>query len=568
MQSPSRTNTRFLESMFFSINWLVPKVFSKIDHRSGYHQIKIRPCDIPKTAFSTRYSLYEFLVMSFGLTNAPAYFMYLMNSVFMTELNKFVVVFIDDILIYSKSEKDHANHLRVVLQRLQDHKLYAKFSKCEFWLKSVKFLGHTISKDGISVDPSKVQEVMDWKPPKSVHQIRSFLGLAGYYRRFIPDFSRIAKPMTELLKKGVKFVWSEVCEKAFHTLRQHLTSATVLAQPDNSKPFEVFCDASGTGLGCVLMQEGRVIAYASQALRPHELNYPTHDLELVAVVHALKIWRHYLMGNHCNIFTDHKSLKYIFTQSELNMRQRRWLELIKDYDLEVHYHPGKANVVADALSRKDHCNHLELEPVSEPLCEEMRRLNLEVVPQGIFYALTAKSNLYDRIVTAQRNDADIQTIRQKLVGGDPKYTCFQKDHQDVVWFGKRLVVPVDPEIKKIILDEAHKPKFPIHPGSTKMYQDLKQNFWWSNMKVDVAKYVAECDTCHRMKARHLKSAGVLQPLSIPMWKWDDISMDFIVGLSLTARKKESIWVIVDRLTKTAHFIAVHTTYSVQQYAEL
>jgi hypothetical protein len=305
------------------------KVFSKIDLCSGYHKIKIRPCDIPKTAFSTRYGLYEFLVMSFGLTNAPAYFMYLMNSVFMTELDKFVVVFIDDILIYSKNEKEHANHLRIVLQRLQDHKLYAKFSKCEFWLKSVKFLGHTISQDGISVDPSKVQEVMDWKPPKSVHQIRSFLGLLGNYRRFIPDYSRIAKPMTELLKKVVKFVWSEACEKAFHTLRQHLTSAPVLVQPDNSKPFEVFCDASGTGLGCVLMQEGQVIAYASRALRPHEINYPTHDLELAAVVHALKIWRHYLMGNRCNIFTDHKSLKYIFTQSELNMRQRRWLELIK-----------------------------------------------------------------------------------------------------------------------------------------------------------------------------------------------------------------------------------------------
>jgi hypothetical protein len=177
------------------------KVFSKINLRSGYHQIKIRPCDIPKTAFSTRYGLYEFLVMSFGLTNAPAYFMYLVNSMFMTELDKFVVVFIDDILIYSKSEEEHATHLRVVLQRLRDHKLYAKFSKCEFWVQSVKFLGHTISHDGISVDPSKVQEVMDWKPPKSVHQIRSFLGLAGYYRRFIPDFSRIAKPMTKLLKK-------------------------------------------------------------------------------------------------------------------------------------------------------------------------------------------------------------------------------------------------------------------------------------------------------------------------------------------------------------------------------
>jgi hypothetical protein len=319
-------------------------------------------------------------------------------------------------------------------------------------------------------------------------------------------------------------------------------------QPDNSKPFEVSCDASGTGLGCVLMKEGRVIAYASRALRPHEINYPTHDLELAAVVHALKILRHYLMGNHCNIFTDHKSLKYIFTQSELNMRQRRWLELIKYYDLEVHYHPGKANV-ADACSRKVHCNHIELEPVRDPLCEEMGRLNLEVVQQGNLYTLAAESNLYDRIVAAQRNDEDIQIIKQKLAEGDLKYTCFQKDREDVIWLGKRLVVPVDSTIKKIILEEAHMSKFSIHPGSTKMYQDLKLNFWWSNMKVDIVKYVAECDTCHQMKASHLKSAIVLQPLSIPTWKWDDISMDFIVGLPLTARRKDSIWVIMDRLTK-------------------
>jgi hypothetical protein len=246
------------------------KVFSKIDLRSEYHQIKIRSSDIPKTAFSTRYGLYEYVVMSFGLTNAPAYFIYLMNLVFMQELDKFVVVFIDDILIYSKNSEDHAKHLHIVLQRLRDRHLYAKFSKCEFWLDTIKFLGHTISSDGISVDPSKVQEVMDRKPPTSVHQIRSFLGLASYYRRFIPDFSRIAKPMTKRLKKGVKFSWDQKCEDAFHTLRAHLTTAPVLAQPNFSKPFDIYCDASGIGLGCVLMQDNRVIAYASRALRIHE----------------------------------------------------------------------------------------------------------------------------------------------------------------------------------------------------------------------------------------------------------------------------------------------------------
>jgi hypothetical protein len=194
------------------------KVFSKIDLRSGYHQIKIRPQDIPKTAFSTRYGLYEYLVMSFGLTNAPAYFMYLMNSVFMPELDRFVIMFIDDILVYSENEEDHAEYLRIVLTRLRDHQLYAKFSKCEFWLRTVPFLGHMLSDDGISIDPSKVQEVMDWKAPTTVHEVRSFLGLAGYYRRFIPDFSKIAKPMTSLLQKDHKFIWTEECEAAFYTL--------------------------------------------------------------------------------------------------------------------------------------------------------------------------------------------------------------------------------------------------------------------------------------------------------------------------------------------------------------
>jgi hypothetical protein len=219
--------------------------------------------------------------------------------------------------------------------------------------------------------------------------------LAGYYRQFIPDFYRIAKPMTQLLKKGVKFEWSQKCEDAFHALRQHLTTAPVLAQPDNTQSFYVYCDASGTGLGCVLMQDNRVIAYASRALRPHEQNYPTHDLELATIVHALKIWRHYLMGAHCNIYTNHKNLKYIFTQANLNMRQRRWLELIKDYDLEVHYHPGKANVVADALSRKAQCNCVTMDSKIATLCDELRKLNMEVVSPGTLDYISVEPTLQE-----------------------------------------------------------------------------------------------------------------------------------------------------------------------------
>jgi hypothetical protein len=267
--------------------------------------------------------LYEYLVMSFGHTNAPAHFMYLMNSVFMLELDKFVVVFIDNIWIYSKSEEEHAQHLQVILQWLRDHQLYAKFSKCAFWLREVLFLGHVISAEGITVDPSKVQEVLDWKSPKLVTQIRSFLGLVGYYHRFIPNFSKIAKPMTQLLEKEAKLKWSPQCEEAFLTLKKLLTTAPVLAQSDIEKSFDVYCDASGTGIGGVLMQDGRAIAYASRQLRCHEEYYPTHDLELLTIVHTLKVWRHYLLGNLVHIYTDHKSLKYLFTQPDLNMRQRR-----------------------------------------------------------------------------------------------------------------------------------------------------------------------------------------------------------------------------------------------------
>lgn len=314
--------------------------------------MRVKESDIPKTAFRTRYGHYEFLVMPFGLTNAPAAFMDLMNRVFYPFLDKFVVVFIDDILVYSKSREEHDAHLRTVFKTLLENQLYAKFSKCEFWLEEVAFLGHIISASGIKVDPKKIEAVLDWKPPKNPTEVRSFLGLAGYYRRFVKGFSIIATPMTKLLQKDVKFVWSEKCQESFDRLKVMLTEAPVLVQPEPGKEYTIFSDASLNGLGCVLMQDGKVVAYASRQLKPHERNYPTHDLELAAIVFALKIWRHYLYGEKCNIFTDHKSLKYLPSQKELNLRQRRWMEFIKDYDLVIDYHPGKANVVADALSRK------------------------------------------------------------------------------------------------------------------------------------------------------------------------------------------------------------------------
>ncbi|GKC57423.1 reverse transcriptase domain-containing protein [Tanacetum coccineum] len=305
-------------------------VYSKIDLRSGYHQLRVRGEDIPKTAFRTRYGHYEFQVMPFGLTNAPAVFMDLMNRVCKPYLDKFVIVFIDDILIYSRNKEEHANHLRIILELLKKEKLYAKFSKCDFWISIVQFLGHLIDSQGLHVDPAKIEAVKNWTSPTTPTEIRQFLGLAGYYQRFIKDFSKIAKSLTELTQKNKKYIWGEDQETAFQLLKQKLCEAPILALPEGNDDFVVYCDASHQGLGAVLMQREKVIAYASRQLKPNEENYTTHDLELGAVVFALKIWRHYLYGTKCTVFTDHKSLQHILDQKELNMRQRRWLELLAD----------------------------------------------------------------------------------------------------------------------------------------------------------------------------------------------------------------------------------------------
>ena len=543
-------------------------VFSKIDLRSGYHQLRIKDEDVPKTAFRSRYGHYEFIVMSFGLTNAPAVFMDLMNRVFREFLDTFVIVFIDDILIYSKTEAEHEEHLRMVLQTLRDNKLYAKFSKCEFWLKQVSFLGHVVSKAGVSVDPAKIEAVTGWTRPSTVSEVRSFLGLAGYYRRFVENFSRIATPLTQLTRKGAPFVWSKACEDSFQNLKQKLVTAPVLTVPDGSGSFVIYSDASKKGLGCVLMQQGKVVAYASRQLKSHEQNYPTHDLELAAVVFALKIWRHYLYGEKIQIFTDHKSLKYFFTQKELNMRQRRWLELVKDYDCEILYHPGKANVVADALSRKV-SHSAALITRQAPLHRDLERAEIAVSVGAVtmqLAQLTVQPTLRQRIIDAQSNDPYLVEKRGLAEAGQTAEFSLSSDGG--LLFERRLCVPSDSAVKTELLSEAHSSPFSMHPGSTKMYQDLKRVYWWRNMKREVAEFVSKCLVCQQVKAPRQKPAGLLQPLSIPEWKWENVSMDFITGLPRTLRGFTVIWVVVDRLTKSAHFVPGKSTYTASKWAQL
>jgi hypothetical protein len=469
-------------------------------------------------------------------------------------------------LIYSQSEEEHTDHLRMVLQKLREHQLYAKLSKCEFWIDEVLFLGHIINKVGLAVDPKKVADILNWKAPTDARGIKSFIGMDGYYRRFIEGFSKIAKPMTALLGNKVEFKWTQKCQEAFEALKEKLTIAPVLVLPDVHKPFSVYCDACYTGLGCVLMQEGRVVAYSSRQLKVHEKNYPIHDLELAAVVQALKTWRHYLYGQKCDVYTDHKSLKYIFTQSELNMRQRRWLELIKDYELEIHYHPGKANVVADALSRKSQVNLMVAHPMPYELAKEFDWLSLGFLNNMRGVTVELEPTLEQEIKEAQKNDEKISEIWQLILEGRGK--DFQEDAEGVIWFKDRLCVPNVQSIRELILKEAHESAYSIHPGSEKMYQDLKKKFWCYGMKREIAEHVAICDSCQRIKAEHQRPVGLLQPLRIPQWKWDEIRMDFIVGLPRTRASYDSIWVVVDRLTKSPHFIPVKTNYSSAVLAEL
>nr|GEW82974.1 putative reverse transcriptase domain-containing protein [Tanacetum cinerariifolium] len=418
--------------------------FSKIDLRSGYHQLRVREEDKPKTTFRTRYGHFEFTVMPFGLTNAPAIFMNLMNRVCKPYLEKFVILFIDDILIYSKSEEEHEVHLKTILNLFKKEKLYAKFSKCEFWLKEVQFLGHVVNRDGIHVDPSK---------------------------RFIENFSKIAKPLTLLTQKNKSYVWGDKQDEAFRILKEKLCNAPVLALPDGPNDYVVYYDALKQGFGCVVMQHGKVIAYASRQLKTHENNYTTHDLKLGA-----------------------------------NMRQRQWIELLSDYECEIKYHPGQAY-------------------------------------------------------------KDLKAPAEWIRGLE---THFERQDGGGIYLFDRIWIPSIGGVRKLIMDEAHTSRYLylIHPGPDKMYYDLRDFYWWPGMKRDIAEYVSRCLTCFKIKAEHQKPSGLLQQPEIPEWKWEKITMNLVTKLPRSSGGYDAIWVILDRLTKSAHFLPIREEYKTEKLARI
>ncbi|GJU29360.1 putative reverse transcriptase domain-containing protein [Tanacetum coccineum] len=440
----------------------------------------------------------------------------------------------------------HEEHLKLILELLKKEELYAKFSKCEFWIPKV----HVIDSKGIHIDPVKIESIKDWASPKSPTEIRQFLGLTGYYRRFIEGFSKIAKSMTKLTQKNVKFDWGEKEETAFQLIKQKLCSAPILALPKGSENFIVYCDASHKGLGVVLMQNEKVIAYASRQLKIHEKNYTTHDLELGAVVFALKMWRHYLYGTRCTVFTDHKSLQHILDQKELNMRQRRWLELLSDYDCDIRYHPGKANVVADALSRKERVKPLRVRAL----------------------VMTIGLNLPKQILEAQTEALKPENLTAEDVGGmlrqDLTKERLKPRADGTLCLNNRSWLPCYGDLRTLVMHESHKSKYSIHPGSDKMYQDLKQLYWWPNMKANIATYVSKCLTCSKVKAEHQKPSGLLVQPEIPEWKWEKITMDFVTKLPKTTNGYDTIWVIVDRLTKSAHFLPMRETDPMEKLMKL
>ncbi|GJZ39022.1 putative reverse transcriptase domain-containing protein [Tanacetum coccineum] len=421
--------------------------FSKINLRSGYHQLRVHEDDIPKTAFRTRYGHFEFTVMPFGLTYAPAVFMDLMNRVCKSYLDKFVIVFIDDILIYSNTKEEHEVHLNLVLELLRKEKLYAKFSKCEFLLQEVHFLGHVVNQSGIHIDPSKIEAVKNWKDPTTPSE-------------------------------------GEKEEEAFQTLKNNLCDALILSLPDGIKDFVVYCDASNQGLGCVLMQRGK---------------------------------RHYLYGTTSVIYTDHKSLQHIFNQKVLNMHQKRWIELFSDYECEIHYHTGKANVVANALSRKE-----------------------RVKPRRVrAMAMTIQSGVKEMILAAQSEAFKQENILAKRLHGLDQQMDRKEDGS--LYFMDRIWVPLVGDVRMIILNEAHKSKYFVHPGADKMYHDLRDMYWWPGMKRDIAIYVSKCLTCAKVKTKHQRPSGLLQQPKIPEWKWDKITMDLITMLPKSRSRHDAIW---------------------------
>ncbi|KZV42473.1 peroxidase 64 [Dorcoceras hygrometricum] len=506
--------------------------------KSGYHQIRVKAEDVHKTAFRTHEGHYEFLVMPFGLKNAPATFQATMNTVLKPYLRRFVLVFLDDILIFSKTGEEHLVHLQEVLHSLEKNSLLLNQKKCEFGLQQVEYLGHIISGDGVAVDTRKIEAVQYWPQPTTLKGLRGFLGLTGYYRKFVKDYGKIARPLTDQLKKD-NFGWNEEAQAAFDKLKIALVSAPVLRMPDFSEEFVIDCDASGTGVGAVLSQGGRPIAFFSKALAARALSKSTYERELIVM--AVQHWRHYLLGKRFLVMTDHRSLTSLLKQRIATPDQQHWMRKLLGYEFDIRYKAGPLNGAADALSRRNEV--LELRGISFP----------EWLEHGA-------------IKEAVDRDTHLSNILHSLQQGTSRTGPYTVTNGVLLHRG-RIVVPRDSAWPGKLMQEGHNTPVGGHSGALRTYKRIAATFFWKGMKADIAKFVAECSICQQQKYDATKPAGLLQPLPIPAAIWEDVAMDFIVGLP-KSKGFEVILVVVDRLSKYAHFILLKHPFTARGVAEI
>lgn len=511
------------------------RVFSKIDLKSGYHQIMMKAEDVEKTAFRTHEGHYEFIVMPFGLTNAPSTFQALMNEVLRPVLRKYALVFFDDILVYSLTMEEHVFHLTQVLQLMEQQDLKINGKKSVFGRQQIEYLGHILSAGTVAADPKKLEAMWMWPVPKDLKSLRGFLGLTGYYRRFVRDYGKIARPLTQLLKKD-SFLWGAEPQKAFEALKQALTELPSLAVPDFSKVFVLETDASGTGLGAVLSQEGKPLAFWSATLSDRSQAKSVYVRELMAVVRAVQRWRHYLMGRHFIIRTDQKSLKFLTEQQVLGEEQFKWISKLAGYDFEIQYKPGKDNSAADAMSRRSSYCALSVIKVND--LEEWQAELMQ--------------------------DDKLQAIMQDLIVDPDSHRGYTlRDHR--LYYKGKLVLPKLSNKIPILCKEFHASLVGGHSGFFRTYRRLAAVVYWEGMKGDIRDFVAQCEVCQQNKVDNLSPAGLLQPLPIPTQVWTDVSMDFIGGLP-KSKGKDTILVVVDRLTKYAHFVPLSHPYTAPDVA--
>jgi hypothetical protein len=507
--------------------------FTKIDLRSSYHQIKMREEDISKTTFRCHYGHYEFLVMLFGLTNAPATFQSCMNHVFNKQLRKHLLVFFDDLLIYNKTWEEHLRHVDQILSIMEEQSLYAKESKCEFGMIEVLYLGHIIGAKGVQVHQEKIKAIMEWPTPKTLTELRGLLGMCTYYRKFVKGFSQLCAPLTDLTKKGA-FKWDEEAQITMDKMKTVMSTCPVLALPDFSLPFTLECDVSGEGIGAVLMQKRHPLAYESRKLRRPELLYNIYDKEMLVIMHALAKFRQYLVGARFVVKSDHNSLKYLLEQKDLNERQQKWVSRIHAYDFDIEFVKGKNNVVADALSRRP----------------------------SIFSMIGVSVDWKDHLVMEYAKDQ----FACQLWDGKVQDDNF-KVMNDLIYYKDRIFLVPGSTFKAKVLQAYHDSPMAGHQGINKTYRQVRERFSWKGLKEDVIKHAKECTTCQENKDEHTHPTRLLQPLPILEHKWESISMDFITGLPNT-QGKDCIFVVVDWLTKFAHFFAIATDFSAAQVAEL